>query len=203
MTNRLRLWTSVLAYCKQSQTGLWEDLGTRLGTRLNCWSKKKKKKKKKNQALTIFICWLRWCSYVVIHVVTYSRSGNFHVKNNSHEKFSCYYIFAVSFNLRNFCNNRWLQYGQVHGEFLDLVYYQVSGVPGITGCSRRSDIYLGECGLARASFTDHCRVILFFCALNFHSWSRLQNDFNSEIFPIYSTCTIRTWVVWLVETTHK
>ena len=44
-----------------------------------------------------------------------------------------------------------------------LVYYQVSGEPGITGCSRRSDIYLGECGLARASlFTDHRRVILFF-----------------------------------------
>ena len=30
-----------------------------------------------------------------------------------------------------------------------LVYYQVSGEPGIAGCSRRSDIYLGECGLAR------------------------------------------------------
>ena len=44
-----------------------------------------------------------------------------------------------------------------------LVYYQVSEEPGITGCSRRSDIYLGECGLARASlFTDHSRVILFF-----------------------------------------
>ena len=44
-----------------------------------------------------------------------------------------------------------------------LVYYQVSGEPGIAGCSRRSDIYLGECGLARASiFTDRHRVILFF-----------------------------------------
>ena len=44
-----------------------------------------------------------------------------------------------------------------------LVYYQVSGEPGITGCSRQSDIYLGECGLARASlFTDHRRIILFF-----------------------------------------
>ena len=29
-----------------------------------------------------------------------------------------------------------------------LVYYQVSGEPGITGYGRRSDIYLGECGLA-------------------------------------------------------
>ena len=44
-----------------------------------------------------------------------------------------------------------------------LVYYQVSGEPGIAGCSRRSDIYLGECGVARASlFTDRRRVILFF-----------------------------------------
>ena len=30
-----------------------------------------------------------------------------------------------------------------------LVYYQVSEEPGIARCSRRSDIYLGECGLAR------------------------------------------------------
>ena len=27
-----------------------------------------------------------------------------------------------------------------------LVYYRVSGEPGIAGCSRRSDIYPGECG---------------------------------------------------------
>jgi len=44
-----------------------------------------------------------------------------------------------------------------------LVYYQVSGEPGIAGCSRRSDIYLGKCGLACASlFIDHRCVILFF-----------------------------------------
>ena len=30
-----------------------------------------------------------------------------------------------------------------------LVYYQVSGEPGIARCSHRSDIYPGECGLAR------------------------------------------------------
>ena len=30
-----------------------------------------------------------------------------------------------------------------------LVYYQISGGPGITGCSHQSDIYLRECGLAR------------------------------------------------------
>ena len=44
-----------------------------------------------------------------------------------------------------------------------LVYYWVSGEPGITGCSRRSDIYPGECGLARASlFIDRRRVSLIF-----------------------------------------
>ena len=30
-----------------------------------------------------------------------------------------------------------------------LVYYQISGQPGIARCNRRSDIYLGDCGLAR------------------------------------------------------
>ena len=30
-----------------------------------------------------------------------------------------------------------------------LVYYQISGEPGIARCSRRSDIYLGDCGLTR------------------------------------------------------
>ena len=29
-----------------------------------------------------------------------------------------------------------------------LVYYQISGEPGIAHCSLRSDIYLGDCGLA-------------------------------------------------------
>jgi len=44
-----------------------------------------------------------------------------------------------------------------------LVYYQVSGEQGIAGCSRQSDIYLRECGLAHASFfTVHRHVILYF-----------------------------------------
>jgi len=41
-----------------------------------------------------------------------------------------------------------------------LVYYQVSGEQGIACCSRRSDIYPGECGVARVRFfTVHRRVI--------------------------------------------
>ena len=43
-----------------------------------------------------------------------------------------------------------------------LVYYWVSGEPGIAGYSHRSDIYLGECGLCASLFTDCRRVILFF-----------------------------------------
>ena len=44
-----------------------------------------------------------------------------------------------------------------------LVYYRVSGEPGIAGCSRRSGIYPNECGLACASlFIDRHRVSLIF-----------------------------------------
>ena len=40
-----------------------------------------------------------------------------------------------------------------------LVYYQVSGEPGIAGCSRRSNIYPGECGLASASLFIDCHYV--------------------------------------------
>ena len=44
-----------------------------------------------------------------------------------------------------------------------LVYYLVSREQEIAGCSRRSDIYPGKCGLARTSlFTDCRRVSLIF-----------------------------------------
>ena len=48
-----------------------------------------------------------------------------------------------------------------------LVYYQVSGEPGIARCSCRSDIYPMECELARNFYTDHRHVILFFSCLIF------------------------------------
>jgi len=79
----------------------------------------------------------------------YRRSGNFRVKNNSREnfrvdKFSRFRsIREISFTVDD-CNmderleSLWF-----------LVNYQVSGEPGIACCSRLSDIYLGECGLAR------------------------------------------------------
>ena len=46
-----------------------------------------------------------------------------------------------------------------------LVYYQVSGEPGIAGYSRRLDIYPGECGLARASLFINLRLVslIFAC----------------------------------------
>ena len=73
------------------------------------------------------------------------------------------FFFAVSFNPQTFFNSWQLQYGQAPGEFLALVYYQVSREPGIAGCSRLSDIYLWECGLVCASlFTDHLHIILSF-----------------------------------------
>ena len=45
-----------------------------------------------------------------------------------------------------------------------LVYYQVSGEPGIAHCSRRLNNYLRECG---SLFTNHPHVILFFACLIF------------------------------------
>ena len=88
-------------------------------------------------------------------------------------------IFALKIiHVKNFCVIKFSQFLSIHKIFLTvddcsmdecqesswpLVYYQVSGQPGIPGCSHQSDIYLGECGLARDSlFTDHRRVILFF-----------------------------------------
>ena len=81
-------------------------------------------------------------------------------------------------HVKNFRVIKFSQFHSIHKNFLTvddcsmderlesswrLVYYQVSGEPGITGCSHQLDIYLGECGLARDSlFTDHRHVILFF-----------------------------------------
>jgi len=71
-----------------------------------------------------------------------------------------------------------------------LLYYRVSGEPGIAGCSRRSDIYPGECGLAHTSLFIDRRCVSLNFALKFRSWLRPRNYFNSEIFLIYGTLTI-------------
>ena len=64
--------------------------------------------------------------------------------------------------VKNFCADKFLLFCSirkiltVNGYNMDehlesserLVYYQVTGEPGIAGCSRQSDIYiLGECGV--------------------------------------------------------
>ena len=48
-----------------------------------------------------------------------------------------------------------------------LVYYQVSGEPGIARCSHRSDIYLGDCGFARKLIHWASPRNLFFACLIF------------------------------------
>ena len=91
----------------------------------------------------------------------YRRSGNFRVKiirvKIFHvDKFSRFRSISEIFLTVDDCNmderleSLWL-----------LVYYQVSGEPGIGHYSHRSDIYLGECGLA-------CKLI---------HWSSLRNLF--------------------------
>ena len=95
--------------------------------------------------------------------VTYCRLGNFHIKNDSCEnfrvvKFSRFRsIPKIFLTVDNYNMDERLE------SFYHLVYYQVSGEPGIAGCSRRSDIYPGECRLARASlFIDRRRLSLIF-----------------------------------------
>ena len=63
---------------------------------------------------------------------------------------ACFHWYIVHktfryFKLSNFYNGCRLQHGQVPGEFLPFSLLRVSGEPGIAGCSRRSEIYPGEC----------------------------------------------------------
>ena len=90
-------------------------------------------------------CFATMCSTPSVYICPpiarymYRRSGNFHVKNN----------FMVSFDSRNFLTVDDYNVDERLESSWHLVYFQVSGEPGIAHCSRRSDIYLGECGLAR------------------------------------------------------
>ena len=67
-------------------------------------------------------------------------------------------IFTVSCNLQFFLTiTIWTS--AIESSYR-LVYYQVSGEPRISGCSRQLDIYHGECGIACASlFIDRRRII--------------------------------------------
>ena len=66
------------------------------------------------------------------------------MKNFRVTKFSWFCSIREKFLMVDYCNMDERLESSWH-----LVYYQVSGKPGIAGCSRRLDIYLGECGLAR------------------------------------------------------
>ena len=116
----------------------------------------------------------------------YCRSGNFHVKNNSHKEFLRYLIFAVSFDLRIFFHGWRLQYGRVPGAFL--AYYQVLGELGVAGCSRQSDTYLWERGCGLVHTFTHC-CIFFFSHVKFShvkfshvKFSRLISDHEIILF---------------------
>ena len=90
------------------------------------------------------------------------------VKNILFVKFSRFRSIHEIFLTVNGCNMDERLESSYH-----LVYYQVSGEQGIAGCSRRSDIYLEECGLVRPSFfTVHHRIIFIFRVLNFCGWTR-------------------------------
>ena len=82
------------------------------------------------------------------------RSGNFRIENNSRENFR---VLKFSFNPQIFLTVDSCNIDERLESSWCLVYYQVSGKQGIACCSRRLDIYPGECGLARASF--HRRII--------------------------------------------
>jgi len=74
--------------------------------------------------------------------------------------------------------------------FWRLVYYQVSGKPGIARCSHWSDIYFGECGLTYKLIHWSSPCNFNFCVFHFHSCSRVRNYFNSKIFPIYGSTAL-------------
>ena len=83
-----------------------------------------------------------------------------------------------------------------------LVYYPVSGEPIITGfnavavrSSGQSDVYLGKCGPAcmLINFVGHRHVNVSICALNFCSWSQLQN-YSAKVFQstVVALCIANT-----------
>ena len=95
-----------------------------------------------------------------LSLIIYHRSGNFHVKNNYHDKFSRFRsIREIFFTVDNYNTDELLE------SSWRVVYYQVSGEPGIAGCSFRSDIFPGEYVDLRANlFTDnHCVILFFAC----------------------------------------
>ena len=85
--------------------------------------------------------------------------------------------FQVKNDLCNKFINKFLWFHSICGIFLTidscnmnkcLVYYQVSGEPGIASYSHRWDIHLGSVDLLTSLFIDHHRLILFFAVCLHH-----------------------------------
>ena len=74
--------------------------------------------------------------------------------------------------------------------------------PAIGGVDTGNRLKVWTYARARLFIDCHCTVCLFFYIIIFHSWSRPQNYFNSEIFPIYdinySFCTSKQTLTVIV-----
>ena len=121
-------------------------------------------------------------------------------------------IFTLKIiRVKNFCVDKFSQFCSTRKIFLmvngynmdehlesskHLVYYQVTGEPGIAGCSRQSDIYLGMGGgwsLHAHLLIDHCYVSSIFVCLIF-AVGLGREIINTEIYPIYGIpvgCTVQ------------
>ena len=107
----------------------------------------------------------------LVQVMYFHRSRNFHVLkiiiiirmiNFRVVKFSrCHSIHKIFVTVDDYNMDECLE------SCWHLVYYQVSGQPRFAHCSRRSDIYLGECGLAHKLIDWSSPRNLFFACLIF------------------------------------
>ena len=79
-----------------------------------------------------------------------------------------------------------------------LVYYEVSGEPGITGCSRQSDIYLGGCGRVHTYsliITAYELFVFVFSRVKFSqlvSTTVLTVKFSRSTVPLYRCTDVYT-----------
>ena len=115
----------------------------------------------------------QWCKFITESSIVHQGIFTSKLKSCCSVKFSCFC---------SICKIWWLQYKYL------IVFSQLTSIwePGIAGCSRWSDIYLG------GGFIDHCHAILF-SVLNFRGWSQPWNYFNREVF--FSTHTMWQWCI--------
>ena len=116
--------------------------------------------------------------YIYMYIYpTYRRSGNFHVKHNLREKFVFLNFHCFIWSTKFFWRLTiaiWMSAWEVP-----------TGLLPATRRAKKQDIYPVECGLAHKLIHWSLLRNFIFRVLNFRSWSRPQNYFNSKIFPIY------------------